>query len=74
MNNQHTVDIVRHLKREIRRLHDQVMDNLDDKFNPIDKALDLELESRIDELQNRLKHFAVKPKNSLSDMYLKLYA
>ena len=73
MNNQHTVDIVRHLKREIRRLHNQIMDNLDNEFNPIDKALDLELESRIDELQGRLKYFAVKSKDSLSDMYLRLY-
>lgn len=74
MNNQHTVDIVRHLKREIRRLHNQVMENLDDKFKPIDKSLDSELESKIDELQDRLKYFAVKPKDSLSDMYLRLYA
>lgn len=74
MNNQHTVDIVRHLKREIRRLHNQIMDNLDNEFNPIDKSLDSELESRIDELQGRLKYFAVKPKDSLSGMYLRLYS
>lgn len=74
MNNQHTVDIVKHLKREIRRLHNQVMGNLDAKFNPIDKALDSELENKIDELQERLKLFTVKPKDSLSDMYLKLFA
>ena len=74
MNNQHTVDIARHLKREIRCLHNQVMNNLDDKLDPIDEALDAVLEIKIDILQERLKHFKVKSKNSLSEMYLRLYA
>ena len=74
MNSHHTVDITGHLKREIRHLHSQVMDNLDADFNPINKALDAVLESKIDELQERAKQFKVKPKNSLSDMYLRLYA
>ena len=74
MNNHHTVEIIYCLKRQIRSLHQEMMDNLDNKFNPIDKELDAKLDKEIDELNNRLKRFSTKERCSLSDMYLRLYA
>lgn len=60
MNNQHTVEIVACLKRQIRTLHNEMMNNLDNKFNPIDKELDAKLDKEIDQLNDRLKRFSVK--------------
>ena len=74
MNNQHTVEIVKCLKRQMRALHHKMMDNLDDKFNPIDVELDEKLDRQIDELNARLKRFSIKERCSLSDMYLRAYA
>jgi hypothetical protein len=74
MNNQHTVEIISCLKRQIRFLHQEMMSNLDNKFNPIDKELDNKLDKQIDELNNRLKRFSTKERCALSDMYLRLYA
>ena len=74
MNTIHTVDIVFCLKRKIRNLHQQMMDNLDNKFNPIDFQLDSSLDNEIDELNERLKHFSTKSRCGLSDLYLRIYA
>lgn len=73
-NKQHTVEIVACLKRQIRTLHQQMMDNLDSNFNPIDQALDIKIDNEIDELNSRLKHFSIKDRCGLSDMYLRVYA
>ena len=54
MNALHTVEIVSCIKRQMRDLHHKMMDNLDNKFNPIDVELDSSLDKQIDEL-NRLK-------------------
>lgn len=74
MKTVHTVEIVACIKRQIRYLHHKMMDNLDDKFKPIDVELDEKLDKQIDELNNRLKHFSIKERCSLSDMYLRAYA
>ena len=74
MKNQHTVEIVACLKRQIRTLHNEMMDNLDNKFNPIDVELDAKLDKQIDKLNYRLKHFSTRERCSLSEMYLRLYA
>ena len=74
MNKQHTVEIVKCLKRQMRALHHKMMDNLDDKFNPIDVELDEKLDKQIDELNARLKRFSTKERCSLSDMYLRVYS
>jgi len=58
----------------MRSLHQEMMNNLDDKFNPIDKKLDDKLDKQIEELSDRLKRFSTKQRCSLSDMYLRLYA
>ena len=74
MNQLYTVEIVACIKRQMRHIHHKIMDNLDDKFQPIDVELDEKLDKQIDELNNRLKHFAIKERCSLSDMYLRAYA
>ena len=43
MNQLHTVEIVACIKRQMRHIHHKMMDNLDDKFNPIDVELDEDL-------------------------------
>ena len=74
MKELHTVEIVACMKRQIRHLYHKMMDNLDDKFNPIDVELDEKLNKQIDELSNRLKRFSIKERCSLSDMYLRVYS
>lgn len=72
--NLHTVEIVACIKRQMRNLHHKMMNNLDDKFNPIDIDLDSSLDKQIDELNERLKRFSVRERCKLSDMYLIAYA
>ena len=74
MNALHTVEIVTCIKRQMRDLHHKMMDNLDDKFNPIDIELDSSLDNQIDELNERLKYFSIKERCKLSEMYLRVYA
>ena len=74
MNQLHTVEIVFCIKRQMRNLHHKMMDNLDDKFNPIDVDLDAILDKQIDELNKQLKYFSVKERCKLSEMYLRAYA
>ena len=74
MNASHTVEIVACIKRQMRDLHHKMMDNLDDKFNPIDAELDSSLDKQIDELNEKLKRFSVKERCKLSEMYLRVYA
>lgn len=73
MNNQHTVEIVACLKRQKRKLRNEMINNLDNKLDPIDKELDAKLDKEIDQLNDRLKRFSVKERCSLSDMYLRVY-
>ena len=74
MNALHTVEIVSCMKRQMRNLHHRMMDNLDDKFNPVDVELDSSLDNHIDELNERLKYFSIKERCKLSEMYLRVYA
>ena len=74
MSELHTVEIVSCMKRQMRNLHHRMMDNLDDKFNPVDVELDSSLDNQIDELNERLKYFSVKERCKLSEMYLRVYA
>lgn len=74
MNTLHTVEIAACIKRQIRDLHHKMMDNLDDKFKPVDVELDSSLDNQIDELNEKLKHFSIKERCKLSEMYLRVYA
>ena len=74
MNTLHTVEIVACIKRQMRDLHHKMMDNLDDKFKPVDVELDSSLDNQIDDLNEKLKRFSVKDRCKLSEMYLRVYA
>ena len=74
MNALHTVEIVSCIKRQMRDLHHKMMDNLDDKFKPVDVELDSSLDKQIDELNKKLKRFSIKERCKLSEMYLRVYA
>ena len=74
MNALYTVEIVACIKRQMRDLHHKMMDNLDNKFKPIDIELDSSLNNQIDELNEKLKYFSVKERCKLSEMYLRAYA
>lgn len=74
MNALHTVEIVSCIKRQMCDLHHKMMDNLDDKFKPIDIELDASLDKQIDGLNEKLKRFSVKERCKLSEMYLRTYA
>ena len=74
MSTLHTVEIVSCIKRQMRDLHHKMMDNLDNKFNPIDTELDSSLDKQIDELNEKLKRFSIKERCKLSEMYLRVYA
>lgn len=50
------------------------MDNLDDDFNPIDLQLDQMLESKLCALYKQRKQKQSTKIDSLSNMYLRLYA
>lgn len=58
----------------IRQIKQQIIDNLDDEFNPIDLELDEILESKLSELYKQRKQQQSAKIDSLSDMYLRLYA
>ena len=74
MNALHTVEIVACIKRQMRDLHHKMMDNLDDKFKPVDVELDSSLDNQIHELNEKLKYFSIKERCKLSEMYLRVYA
>ena len=74
MNTLHTVEIVACIKRKMRDLHHKMIDNLDDKFKPVDVELDSSLDNQIDELNEKLKYFSIKERCKLSEMYLRVYA
>ena len=74
MNALHTVEIVSCIKRQMRDLHHKMMDNLDNKFKPIDIELDSSLDKQIDELNKKLKRISIKERCKLSEMYLRVYA
>ncbi len=58
----------------IRQTKQQVIDNLDDEFNPIDLQLDQRLESELCALYKQRKQKQSTKIDSLSNMYLRLYA
>ena len=74
MNTLHTVEIAACIKRQMRDLHHKMMDNLDNKFNPINAELASSLDHQIYELNEKLKYFSIKERCNLSEMYLRVYA
>ena len=62
------------LNTMIRQIKQQIVDNLDDEFNPIDLQLDQRLESELCTLYKQRKQEQSNKIDSLSNMYLRLYA
>ena len=62
------------LNAMIRQIKQQIIDNLDDEFNPIDLQLDKMLESELCALYKQRKQDQSTKIDSLSNMYLRLYA
>ena len=62
------------LNAMIRQVKQQIIDNLDDDFNPIDLQLDQMLESKLFALYKQRKQKQSAKIDSLSNMYLRLYA
>lgn len=62
------------LNNQIRQVKQQLIDNLDYSFNPINLELDIELENQLVELYNQRKKVQTSKIDSLSDMYLRVYA
>ena len=62
------------LNAMIRQIKQQIIDNLDDGFNPIDLQLDQMLESKLCALYEQRKQKQSAKIDSLSNMYLRLYA
>lgn len=65
---------MRSLNAMIRQIKQQIVDNLDDEFNPIDLQLDEMLESELCALYQQRKQDQSNNIDSLSNMYLRLYA
>ena len=62
------------LNTTIRQIKQQIIDNLDDGFNPIDLQLDEMLESELCALYKQRKQNQSCQIDSLSNMYLRVYA
>jgi hypothetical protein len=65
---------MKNLNAMIRQTKQQIIDNLDDDFYPISLELDTKLESKLYELYKQREHEQSKKIDSLSNMYLRLYA
>lgn len=62
------------LNSKIRKVKLAMMDNLTQDFTPIDAALDEYLESELKALHSARKNMQQHKIDTLSDMYLRLYA
>ncbi|MEN9439196.1 MAG: hypothetical protein RL613_672 [Fusobacteriota bacterium] len=62
------------LNAMIRQVKQQIIDNLDCEFNPINLQLDQTLESKLFALYEKRKQKQTTKIDSLSNMYLRLYA
>lgn len=62
------------LDKQIRQVKQKLIDNLDNGFNPKDKLLDCELELKLKKLYEQRKAIQKARIDTLSDMYLRLYA
>lgn len=62
------------LDKQIRQVKQKLIDNLDNGFNPKDKLLDYKLELKLKKLYEQRKAIQKARIDTLSDMYLRLYA
>ena len=65
---------MKNLNAMIRQIKQQIIDNLDDNFHPINLEIDQRLESELCALYKQRKQKQTTKIDSLSNMYLRLYA
>ena len=65
---------MKELNAMIRQIKQQIVDNLDDDFNPINLQLDQILESQLYALYEQRKQKQSTKIDSLGNMYLRVYA
>lgn len=68
MNNLKDID------SKIRKIRQAIVNNLNDDFTAIDVNIDEKLSNQLDELLKLRKSLQLNKIDTLSDMYLKLYA
>ena len=62
------------LNKQIRQVKQQLINNLDDSLNPIDVELDAILDAKLSQLYKDRKQLQNIKLDTLSEMYLRLYA
>lgn len=62
------------LNKQIRQVKQQLINNLDDSFNPIDVELDAILDAKLSKLYKERKQLQNTKLDTLSEMYLRIYA
>ena len=62
------------LNKQIRQVKQEMINNLDDSFNPINIELDSALESKLAKLYAERKQVQKLKIDTLSEMYLRIYA
>lgn len=62
------------LNKQIRQVKQQLINNLDDSFNPINIELDVALESKLAKLYAERKQVQKLKIDTLGEMYLRIYA
>lgn len=62
------------LNKQIRQVKKQLISNLDDSFNPINIELDIALESKLAQLYAERKQVQKLKIDTLSEMYVRIYA
>ena len=62
------------LNKQIRQVKQQLINNLDNSFNPIDVELDAILDAKLSKLYEERKQLQNIKLDTLSEMYLRIYA
>lgn len=62
------------LNNKIRQVKQQLINNLDNSFNPIDVELDAILDAELSQLYKERKQLQNTKLDTLSEMYLRIYA
>lgn len=65
---------MKNLNKQIRQVKQEMINNLDDSFNPINIELDIALESKLAKLYAERKLVQKLKIDTLSEMYLRIYA
>ena len=65
---------MKQLNKQIRQVKQQLINNLDNIFNPVDVELDAILDAELSQLYKERKQLQNTKLDTLSEMYLRIYA